>query len=362
MAKNILEEAVEDVQAVRKAAEEAAKNLLVEAISPKLKEFISSHLGQEGLDDALQIDALDSSGQNGVETMPETYGTHGKEETPKVHPYDDETDSENGPGKNWKKTHKGDTNADEIDDEYDLKGEEPDDMDENNELTNEMCGVEDGDADNDRFDDDGDDVDEAVEVTSEDLKEAFADVLGLRESTSGEAKFGDLDDPNDGEFGLNKKVPGEVHWDNVKPNRKSGMTAGPKKESKNYDEQIAALQKQLAEYAQAFKYLKKSLNEMNLFNAKLIYTTKLMQNNLSDKQKMSVVEAIDRAKDREQVELVYKALSEAHKIAGVLKESKTAATSASRFTKPGSTVLQESANREGNKLADRWAELAGIVR
>ena len=48
---------------------------------------------------------------------------------------------------------------------------------------------------------------------------------------------------------------------------------------------VRAMARQLSEYKKATTALKGQLTEMNLFNAKLLYANKLMQNrNLSQKQ------------------------------------------------------------------------------
>lgn len=358
MRKTILEEAVEDVQALKRAAEENAKNLLVEAMSPKLKEFISNHLGQEGLQNAMAIDSAMDAGQNGIEQVP---GQHSgiAEMDFDIDGMDTDSDDDDSDEEMFGKKDHCPVDGDEEDSEdgeddtdgdieLNIKKEASEEMDENTE--NE---VQEG-AENDE-------VDESVEITSEDLRKAFEEVLshGLREA-GGAAKFGDMEDPNEGDTGLIPKAPGEVQWaDGAKVIKKAKAVSPKKTEARDVVGENQALRQKLAQYAEAFKYLKKNLNEMNLFNAKLIYTTKLMQNNLSDKQKMNVVESIDRAKTKNEVELVYNTLSESLKIAGVLGESKVKGPKASRFMKPGSTVIQESAQRPAGEVS-RWAELAGI--
>ena len=86
---------------------------------------------------------------------------------------------------------------------------------------------------------------------------------------------------------------------------------------------------------------------------------------LNQKQRVSVIEAVDRAGNLREVELVYKSLSESFKIAGVLKEGKkqTAKTAkSSRYTPASSTVLKESVEREDNSETARWAMLAGLTK
>jgi hypothetical protein len=105
--------------------------------------------------------------------------------------------------------------------------------------------------------------------------------------------------------------------------------------------------------------LRKQLAATNLFNAKLVYTNKLLQNeSLSKKQKSEVIKRLDEANSLREVKLVYESLSKA--LAGTsrpIKEStdRKVVGSSSRVTRPASTTTLN----EGSDL-DRWAKLAGL--
>lgn len=103
--------------------------------------------------------------------------------------------------------------------------------------------------------------------------------------------------------------------------------------------------------------LRAKLNEQNLFNAKLLATNKLLQNeSLSTRQKGSAIERLDEAKTIREVKLVYESIVKALSSRRSLAEGAGKVIgSSSRSTAPGST-LTESVSPEG----DRWARLAGI--
>lgn len=103
--------------------------------------------------------------------------------------------------------------------------------------------------------------------------------------------------------------------------------------------------------------LRAKLNEQNLFNAKLLATNKLLQNeSLSTRQKGSAIERLDEAKTIREVKLVYESIVKALSSRRSLAEGAGKIIgSSSRSTAPGST-LTESVSPEG----DRWARLAGI--
>lgn len=106
--------------------------------------------------------------------------------------------------------------------------------------------------------------------------------------------------------------------------------------------------------------LRRQLEETNLFNAKLIYSNKLLQNeSLSRRQKAEIIERLDEAKTLREVKLVYESLTKA--MAGTSRPLRENATrkvlgSSSMTTRPASTQLNEGFETE------RWARLAGITK
>jgi hypothetical protein len=107
---------------------------------------------------------------------------------------------------------------------------------------------------------------------------------------------------------------------------------------------------------------REKLEQMNLFNAKLLYVNKLMTNEgVTAKQKQVIVESLDKAKTLREVKLLYKTLStslvrEKPKARGQVTESVAVrAGSASRPAQTGSTT-----GEARDTQLDRWATLAGI--
>jgi len=118
-----------------------------------------------------------------------------------------------------------------------------------------------------------------------------------------------------------------------------------------------ALKTRLVESEQAISALREQLEEVNLFNAKLLYVNKLMQNrDLSARQQRAVVESLDAAKTVREAKLLYTSLTESlkSKSGSTMNENRVFGSS-SRSTRSGSaSTLSESVE------ADRWAILAGI--
>jgi hypothetical protein len=104
--------------------------------------------------------------------------------------------------------------------------------------------------------------------------------------------------------------------------------------------------------------LRKKLAETNLFNAKLLFTNKLLQNeSLTKRQKAEVIERLDEARSEREVKLVYESLVKT--LAGSSRPlaenaQRRVLGSSSQATRPASTTLTEGFE------ADRWARLAGL--
>jgi hypothetical protein len=110
--------------------------------------------------------------------------------------------------------------------------------------------------------------------------------------------------------------------------------------------------------AESADKLRDKLAETNLFNAKLLYSNKLLQNeSLTKRQKAEVIQRLDEAKTEREVKLVYeslvKTLSGASRQLSEVAERRVLGSS-SQATRSASTPLNE-----GVEL-NRWAKLAGI--
>ena len=85
-----------------------------------------------------------------------------------------------------------------------------------------------------------------------------------------------------------------------------------KEEPKEKMEEIST---ELDEAYETIHSLKDTINEVNLLNAKLLYTNKLFRNfELSENQKMTVIENFDRAGNTREVKLVFSTLAESFQL------------------------------------------------
>ena len=133
------------------------------------------------------------------------------------------------------------------------------------------------------------------------------------------------------------------------------------------EEEVAAMQSELKEAYSTIQSLRKTINEVNLLNAKLLYTNKLFRNyNLTNEQKVKVVENLDRTSNVREVKLVYATLSESMKFTGTERKVAQAkksiteglASKPTASTAPAKQIISENTN----ELANRFKQLAGIIK
>ena len=123
--------------------------------------------------------------------------------------------------------------------------------------------------------------------------------------------------------------------------------------------QNRAQSEKLNKYRGAVNSLREQLEDLNLFNAKLLYVNKLLQNkSLNESQKKSVIKALDESQSLTEAKSLYKSLTETFRSTGgtrsTISESRVFGSS-SRAT----TSSQSSATSNNNELS-RWQRLAGL--
>lgn len=217
------------------------------------------------------------------------------------------------------------------------------------------------------MDDEGEKKDEMVEVDEEMLAEEILRIRKLvRESKSGKVDhhFGGKGSAAgvDGAFGGKGKANAGVKkafggGDEGKDVFTNPPTMNKLAEAfRDERRKNRALDEKLKKYRSAVESLREQLEDLNLFNAKLLYVNKLLQNkNLNEAEKKSVIKALDEAKSLNEAKSLFKSLTEtfARGHAKPLTESRNRGSS--------SRTTTSSAPKQGNAPElDRWQRLAGL--
>ena len=110
--------------------------------------------------------------------------------------------------------------------------------------------------------------------------------------------------------------------------------------------------------------MKDKLHEINILNAKLLFTNKLFKEfALDNNQKLKVVETFDRAQTTREIKLVYTTLAESFQSGDVIVRKSKIKESASRKT--GSTKPSKESKKvitEEVEVAERFRKLAGLIK
>lgn len=281
--------------------------------------------------------------------------------------------SDVGPGNQRKASDQDSDSTSNVDTSNELHINEGEEDDELSKIIAELEGELEGDLD-DNIDLDGeedmegdlenvDDLDDESEENGEDEETSDLDL--------------DFSDEVEGEESVGEEIPVDVAGDDedeeeidleeILREMELGET---EKEDHNYDEVMnenKTLRNELAEYKKAFGFLKGKLNEVNLLNAKLLFTNKVFKSyGLNNSQKMKVVEAFDRSKNVREVKLTYANLKESFNIVNGNKKksalTESMASASIKSTKPSNKTVnkQKQILNEGNETAARLKKLAGI--
>jgi hypothetical protein len=124
------------------------------------------------------------------------------------------------------------------------------------------------------------------------------------------------------------------------------------------------LKNELAQAISVIRTLKSTINEINLLNAKLLYSNKLFRGyNLTNEQKTKVIDSFDRTGTIREVKLVYSTIAESMKMGGSVKKVQSAKRMTEGASKPQkSTGVKKQIISENSAYSDRFKQLAGLIK
>jgi hypothetical protein len=117
------------------------------------------------------------------------------------------------------------------------------------------------------------------------------------------------------------------------------------------------MEEELAEALSTIETLKAELNEINLLNAKLLYSNKIFKaKNLNESQKVKVLSSFDKAKNVSEVKIVFETLNE-----GIKTSKTTIKENLGRASKVTNTPTTKQPIVESNDVFKRMQKLAGLI-
>jgi len=388
----LFSQAIADAKAVRDAAVANAKAALEETFTPQIMSILSAKLNEleeEGLEEKKEVEEEGYGKEMKDEGHEAEIGFGAASQKPQI-----EGEKEEG--------YMEEDSMEEADLEEilrQLEAEENGQQDETKEVEEAKKEVEEGKKkeveEAKKKDDDKKKVEESLEeaegdddvteLTVDELKDIIRDVLKdvLAGGEEGDEEAGDdldlgdeageeVDAEEEESFSLDEllaeldkeeegKKPVEEKKE-VEEAKKKDMEEGKKKEmeeAKKKDmEEAKKNKKDLEEAIVTIKTLQAELNEVNLLNAKLLYSNKIFKaKSLNEAQKVKVLKAFDKATNVKEVKVVYESLTESlsTKTKSTIKESVGFASKAAGVAPAQPIVESDSAIR-------RMQQLAGIIK
>jgi hypothetical protein len=331
MAKSdLLKEAIADAKAVKETALANAKIALQEAFTPRIKSMLENELMNELEDDDMMDDEMVSGDEDEMGMDDMGMDSEVADETPDMvgvavdFNNDGDYDLE------------GEIGMDDEEEMEDMLPAETDEMSPEMDMTDDMSDMGDDDMD----------LEEIIRELEEDLD---ADAAGIDEKDVEEGMYESTSSIEE----LIEAILAEEEEE------EEDEVIG---EMSNYKNE--KMKDELEEAYKTVTHLKNVINEVNLLNAKLLYTNKLFRNfELSESQKMKVIENFDRAANTREAKLVFSTLAESFQTrkAGkkIVKESKSLASRPVATTAPSKQTTQ--VLTEGFEQANRWKKLAGLI-
>jgi hypothetical protein len=413
----LLKEAIADAKAVKETALQNAKIALEEAFTPRLQSILSQKMRAEAEDmedDAKKVDEELSS--DGIGSKVDA----GYAETPGATPsYDAITDLSVGVKKDSGKPEQAGTDykkvADISEEENPFADKEDDKDAEIAELKAKLAELEGEDSEEENpfaqdamegedemgMDDMGMDSemgDDSMDMGSDDeeseddmdleaiIRELEASINGEEDSEKEEgmyeaeeeeeAKNENLADGS--EAGTDKGEDPKVVVTNEEESKEDDkdvvdleeilreMEADMKDDKEKVDEEEdkEELKADLNEAYKTIKSLQKTINEVNLLNAKLLFANKLFRaHNMTNEQKVKVIETLDRTNSVREVKLVYSTLAENFKYSSNKSTKKSISEGiASKVTKSTKPAQAKQVIVENTDFSDRFKKLAGIIK
>jgi hypothetical protein len=352
--RDLLREAIADAKAVKETAIANAKAALTESFTPFLKEKLSQKISEmeEGDMDEDMDEMMYNEADEGLDEISLDELLAELEESPEKEMEENLYEAK----KDEEKDEKDEEMSLEDMSEDDLKSFIEDvikDMVANKELEAGHEGMEDEEGDEEMdeptdeeptdetadetadepADEEEVDLEELLAEMNDDPKEAIEEEASLIYATTTEA-IAAISAILAGVSGIALAT-----WkDELKNAAKDGVKAMKEKvksllsnDKNSSKEEDTKVEEELEEAYSTVKTLQSELNEINLLNAKLLYTNKIFRSkSLTESQKIKVLTAFDKAKTKKEAQLVYETLTEGLKVSITKTSIKESLGSASK--------------------------------
>ena len=377
--RDLLKEAIADAKAVKETAIANAKAALEEVFNPMIREKLAAKLAE--MDDMDEAEDKKVAEMKDKKEMEENFDMDEAKEMDEAETMDETEEMDEA-------SDLDEMDLDELLRELDEmeEGEKEEMMEGEEDLINNPKGptakgnvaeeeAEAGEAEVEMGDDEEIDLEN---MTEDDLKSFIESVIadmvaagtleGEEEGEEGEEGEGEeMEASEEEEINIDELVAELAERKKYGGNKGDVPAAkrGDKKDTaeeegkEDYKKKLKEMEAKLEEAYSTIETIKTDLNEVNLLNAKLLYTNKIFRSkNLTESQKVKVLEAFDKATTAKEAKLVFETLSNEPKSRkSSVTESMMGGASKAAGIAPTKTPILEV-----NDQFARWQHLAGITK
>ena len=351
MAKDALKEAIAEAKTLRETAIANAKLALEEAFTPKIQSMLSAKLNE--MDDLEEEKEIEEYGDS-MEMDEGHCSSISEEELDEIL---SELDLEEGHTEDhMEEGHTEDHLEEELEEEINideiLAEAEEEEVEEEESETEESEAPEGDDDDDEELD--------LESMTVSDLKDLIADIVAdiTGDDVEDEVVDGHIeveDEDKDDEVEIEMGDEEEVTLEELLSELEE-MEEGEEKVYEKKDEMYEEKEEEMMEEVES---LKQELNEVNLLNSKLLYVSKLFkENNLSENQKLKIVDTFDKATTAKEAKLVFETLNES--ISTKTTKAKHSINESLSFASKSAGVAAPKPIVDIDPTVSRFQKLAGL--
>ena len=391
--RDLLKEAIADAKAVKETAIANAKAALEEAFTPHLKSMLSAKLEEmdkedveEKYDKYEEDDVKEEISTELDETKKEDKDeVKESEEVAEENKVDEEVNldellaeiNEDEEVTESKEIEEAKEEIDEAKDEDKDEVKESEEIEETEKVTEEEEVEDEIEVKDEESEGEMEDEEIDLEDMSEDDLKGFIEDVIKDMVEAGELEAGEEMEMDDEESDMDIDIEVEdeevevmeeekeeklEEMDEVSWNEKNNPTRGASKKEldpKKVGQSTSAYAVNLEEALAQVEELKEEIKEVNLLNAKLLYTNKIFKaKNLSEDKKLRVLKAFDKASTVKEAKVVFETLNEGitNKVSKSVNEVKGSASKATGTAPSAKQPIVES-----DAMVDRFKKLAGII-
>ena len=338
---NMLEQAIVDAEALKEAALQNAEQSVIEKYQAEIKNAVESLLEQDEEDpfeDPLEEPLDDEDGLESSDDLAQQMPL-ASTEGDKLCPCPDEEE--------------------EVEIDFDQLAQQMQASDEDT-----MGGIPALDSplaeamEEDKGDED-EEIEEEIQITEEELVDILEELtLDMEPTKSGWLQRPDSSVEHEIDI-LQTKVEEPLDVTELEEEKEDEDLSEALKTLENAENKIYRLEKKADRYKQMLLQAKDTLFEVNLQNAKLLYTNQtLVDGSLNERQKDKIVEAIMKSGSVEETKTIFEALQGT--VGARPNNRKVAPKSLSEAVERRSTTLPRRVEKDSHSYSDRMKILAGI--